>query len=136
MFEQDQLKQVCTQSPGSEGAYEDVCVKKNPQERALKISSSVRSPCASAKGSVRRRNSRNRATATWRLSASRAKSLLLRPVDFASRSSALSSFSSRRIVSVAMRRNLCKTMSYNYSTTPPVHYGGGWQCGWQTYVTY
>jgi hypothetical protein len=112
VFEQDQLKQVCTQTPGSEGAYKDVCVEKNPQERALKISSSVRSPCASAKGSVRRRNSRNRATATWRLSASRAKSLLLRPVDLASRSSALSSFSSRRIVNVVMRMNLvrqCRT---------------------------
>jgi hypothetical protein len=111
VFDQYQLKQVGSQSPRGKSTHEDVCVEENLQERALKISSSVSSPCASAKGSVRRRNSRNRSTASWRLSASRARSLLLRPVDLASRSCPL-----QLLVEANGQRGhaneLPKTMSY------------------------
>src|SRR5262249_38219940 len=102
VFEQNDLEEVRAQSPRRERAHEHVRIEENPQEMASKTSSSVSRPCASAKGSVLPRSSRKRATATSRASASRASSLLVRPVVRARRSSALSSLSSSRIVRVAM----------------------------------
>lgn len=95
---EDEIEDIGAQPSSRDGAHEYVGIESNPHDTSRNTSSSARYPRASAKGMIRRRRSWNRASASWRRTASRITSLRLRPVRLAIRATCRSSAGSRRIV--------------------------------------
>ena len=102
MINQQRTQQIRAKTARGQRGKKYVCIRENPQDMASNTSSSVRRPRASANGNIARRASSKRASNNCLRKASRASSLLGRPVRFEYFVSARSRSSSRRMVKVVL----------------------------------
>lgn len=110
MFGKDQPNHVGAEPACSEAAHEDIGIEENPHDTALKISSSVSKPRASANGIALCRSCSKVIRANCRRSASRTTSLRLRFERRQNLSSMRSrSESSRMVTACFMSYNVVRT---------------------------
>src|SRR3982751_6042985 len=76
VFVQADGHKLLAEATRGEGGQENIGVQDDLHETALKTSSSVRKPCASARGRVCLRKARNCSAATYRRNESRTMSLI------------------------------------------------------------
>lgn len=111
MLCKDESNDIGTEPAGGKPAHENIGVEKDPHDTALKTSSSVRKPRASAKGMALWRSCSNVINESCRRSASRTTSLRFRLERRQNLSSIRSrSWSSRMVTAVLMSHNVLQIL--------------------------